>query len=328
MKTPDSSSARARWRELIDRHLLGDLSTAESHELEAALAAHREARKDFRLRCSVDAALRKEAAALVEHTAPEAVAPSQQAKFAPGRFPWLSWRPLAAAAAGLVIGLFCTSVVLGFMAPQAESIPLLNDGFEMPSSSVVGRVLLEPGIWRGDHAEIVREENGVRPANNSKMLRFLRAGYEGKPKVAGNHLADVYRLIDVRPFQRQFADGSAVVKVSASFNATPFPEHERFGCAVSVYALDAESVPKSPSYVGTALESDANAMARSRLTKLDRDPASWQHLSTEIRLPADTEYVVVRLHITQSFDSAGGATFTGSYADDVHVTLVSLPPLP
>jgi hypothetical protein len=87
-------------------------------------------------------------------------------------------------------------------------------------------------------------------------------------------------------------------------------------------------VPDGASYIGTALENDASAMVRSSRTKLDRDPAHWQRLTTEMRLPANTEFIVVRLHINQLFESDGTSVFTGSYADDVRVTLSSRPPLP
>ena len=242
---------------------------------------------------------------------------------------WLQWRPLMAAAAGLVFGLFTATMVWAYVAPLAnKGITLLEEDFENASAPVGTRVALEPGIWRGDHAEIVGEEQGVKPASGRKMLRFLRGGYEGKPKSSGGHLADVYRLIDMRPHRSELVDGGAVVQVSASFNATPFPPDEKYACAISIYALDAETAPNSPSHIGTALTSDSLAMARSSRTKLDRDAAHWQRLTTELRLPPGTEFVVVRLHISQAFDSEGKGTFTGSYADDVRVTLTRRPLLP
>lgn len=64
----------------------------------------------------------------------------------------------------------------------------------------------------------------------------------------------------------------------------------------------------------------------SNRTKLDCDPAHWQQLVTEMRLPANTEFLVVRLYINQLFESGGAYVFTGSYADDVRVTLSSHPP--
>lgn len=247
----------------------------------------------------------------------------------PRRSFWLQWRPLMAAAAGLVFGLFTATMVWAYVAPLAgKAIMLLEEDFETATAPLVTGVALEPGIWRGDYAEIVGEQQGVKPASGGKMLRFLRADYDGKSRSAGNHLADVYRLIDVRPYRRELADGGAVAQVSASFNAIPFPADEKFGCTISIYALDAETAPSGPKRIGTALTSDSLAMARSSRTRLDRNAATWQRLTTELRVPANTDFLVVRLHITQAFDSEGKATFTGSYADDVRVSLTRRSPLP
>jgi hypothetical protein len=267
-----------------------------------------------------------------DRTAAFAVLPSppkQAAMSADRRGFRMQWRPLMAAAAGLVFGLFTATMVWAYVSPLAgKGITLLEENFETSSVPLVPRTALEPGIWRGDNAEIVGAEQGVKPAGDAKMLRFLRADYDGKAKPAGSHIADVYRLIDVRPYRHDFADGGAVAQMSASFNATSFPPDEKYGCAISIYALDAETVPDKAGRVGTALTADAIAMARSSRTKLDHDPSTWQRLTTELRLPANAEFLVVRLHITQSFDSVGNPTFTGSYADDVQVSLTRRSPLP
>ena len=69
MNSSSSLPDRQRWRELIQRHLLGTISVEESVELESALAARREARADFRLRCNVDAALRQHASTALDGSA-------------------------------------------------------------------------------------------------------------------------------------------------------------------------------------------------------------------------------------------------------------------
>lgn len=242
-------------------------------------------------------------------------------------FAWLSWRPVTAAAAGIVFGMFCTSMVFGFVVPMARLNTLLDDSFET-ATTLSAKVVLEPGAWRGDHAEIVEVEQDIKPASGQRMLRFLRADFKGKPRSAGGHIADVYRLIDLRKQSQTLLDGGAVVQASASVNAVPFAENEKFGCAISLFALDADSLPESASYIGTALENDANAMARSSRTKLDRDRSSWQRLTTEMRLPANTAFLVVRLHINQLFESDGLPAFTGSYLDDVSVVLTPRTVLP
>lgn len=238
------------------------------------------------------------------------------------RFPWAPQ-----AAAGLVVGLCAASLVWAYVAPPApRTLALMEEDFEHPELSFAARSALEPSTWRGDAAEIVETQGGVKPATGRRMMRFLRADYEGRPKPAGGHIAVVYRLVDLRPLRAEIADGGGVVEVSASFNATEFPDDERYGCAISLYALEADSVPDRAGRLGSTLTNEALAMARSSRTKLDRDPASWQRLTTELRLPANAEFLVVRLHINQAFESGESAPFSGSYADDVRVTFTHRAP--
>lgn len=240
------------------------------------------------------------------------------------RSPW-TWQ----AAAGLVAGLFAASVVWAYVLPAAvKSLALLDEDFEHVDAPLAVRTALETGIWRGDAAEIVGPQDGVRPERGQHMMRFLRADFEGRPKPSGGHIAVAYRLIDLRPFRGELADGAGVIEVSASFNAKAFPETEKYGCAISLYALDTDSVPDRAGRLGSTLTNEALAMARSGRATLDRDPATWQRLTTELRIPGNAEFLVVRLHINQLFDSTADTAFTGSYVDDVRVTLVRRAPLP
>lgn len=261
------------------------------------------------------------------HDADTAVTkPREATPLPPPRF-WFPWAPQAAA--GLVAGLFAASVVWAYvLPPPGKSYSLLEEDFENAAAPLAIRTPLEPGIWRGDGAELVGEQQGVRPEKGRRMMRFLRSDFDGKAKAAGGHIAVVYRLLDLRPLRPHFADGAAVVEVSASFNATPFPEAEGYGCAISLYALDEDSVPDRAGRLGTTLTNESLAMARSSRTLLDRDPATWQRVTTELRLPANAEFLVVRLHISQTFDGDDTPVFTGSYVDDVRVSLRRRAPLP
>jgi hypothetical protein len=306
--------------DLIHTHLSGTIGEDDFAELQTLLRSSAEARRALRDLATVDTKLEKLASGNAV-TQSLLIGPSPLVVEKAGKpTRWFMWRPLTAAAAGLVIGLLSASVVFGYVVPLARSLSLLEENFE-EDAVIAAKVTLEPGVWRGDHAVVVGAEQEVKPLTGKKMLRFLRSDSQCKARPAGSHIADVYRLIDLRGLRQDFSGGEAVIQASASVNATPFPEHEKFGCAISLFALDAESLPESASYVGTALESDAHAMARSSRTKLDRAPGSWQRLTTELRLPPNTEFLVVRLHINQNFESDGSSIFTGSYVDDVRVTL-------
>lgn len=247
-----------------------------------------------------------------------------------GGAPWVSgwhfkWRPLVGAAIGMGFGLLAASMVWAYITPQSvRPIALFEEDFEQAPDIVGKGTTLQAGAWRGNYAAVTSDAE-VKPASGHRMLRLLKPGYEteyrGKPKTAGSHLGDAYRMIDVRPNRRLSAAGNATVQVSASFNAVPFPGDEEYRCAVSVYALDAETAPSGAANLGTTLTSDALAMARSRSTRLDRDPAVWQRLTTDLRLPPNTEFIVLRLHVAQIHDSPGKSTFTGTYVDDVRVSI-------
>ncbi len=310
--------AHNEWHRLFSAALNGTITEAEKTQLATLLKTSAEARQLWFLYHDNECGLAE--------LKPRYMATST-GQLPRTRLAWLTWRPLTAAVAGLMFGMFCTSVVFAYVVPLARSMTLLDDGFE-GTPTLVSKVSLEPGVWRGDHAEVVGTERDMMPESGQRMLRFLRADFQGKPRAIGGHIADVYRLIDLREYRHEFIGGGAVVQASARVNATPFPENEKFGCAISIFAFDEESLPDSASYIGTALENDANAMVRSSRTKLDRDPSSWQRLNTEMRLPANTEFLVVRLHINQLFASDGSSVFTGSYADEVRVILTQRTPLP
>jgi hypothetical protein len=242
---------------------------------------------------------------------------------------WLQWRPLAAAVTGLVLGTLCTSVVFAYAAPSlGKVITLLQEGFESGPAPLVTGVPLEAGKWSGDYTQVVREQLGVKPASGKKMLRFLRADFEGKVKPEGSYISDVYQLIDLRPYRREFADGGAVVQLSAAFNAFAFPAEEAFGCSVSIHALNAETAMNGSTRIGEILLTDCLAMARNSRLKMDRDPATWQGLNAELRLPFDTEFLLIRIGLEHSNKAKRRVTFDGHYLDGVRLTLARRAQLP
>jgi hypothetical protein len=175
---------------------------------------------------------------------------------------------------------------------------------------------------------VVGEQQGVKPAGGTKMLRLLRADFEGKARVEGNYFADVYRLVDVRPYQREFADGGAVVQLSAAFNAFAFPTEEAFGGSVAVHALNAATAVDGSRLSEWSVESESLAMARNHRLNLDRAPGTWQRLDTELRLPPNTEFLLIRISVNHSTPSQRRASFDGHYVDNVRLSMARRAPLP
>jgi hypothetical protein len=230
------------WHDLIQRYISGTITEAETEALEQQLKTDAALRDWYLDALNLDSAL--ELTAEAAELALSLPVPPSHRVFTLGSsqsFRWLSWRPLTAAAAGLLIGMFCTSMVFAYVAPSlGKAMSLLQDGFESGPAPLVTGVPLEPGKWSGDYSEVV-EQQGVRPASGKNMLRFLRGDYEGRD-IPSSHSSDVFRLVDVRPFRREFADGGAVVQLTAVFNAVPFPADESFNATLTLFALDASLV--------------------------------------------------------------------------------------
>ncbi len=242
----------------------------------------------------------------------------------------LQWNPLrAATAAGIVFGVLCTSVVFGFtLSGLRNTITLLHESFESgPAPLGVGRPD-KADVWSGDYSEIVGEQQSVKPESGLRMLRFLRADYEGKPKPEGSYAGDLYRLIDLRPYGHEFTHGSTVVQASAGFNSAYFPERERYACAVRVYALCAEMVMSGALLNGDSLRDGALATASKAMPQLDRDPRYWQRVESELRLPAVVEFLLIHVSVSNLTKDEVKDAFRGHYLDDVRVSLIQRSPLP
>ncbi len=248
----------------------------------------------------------------------------------PANVRWFAWRPLTAAAAGLSIGLFSASVVFGYVMPRSveKVMSLLQESFESGLAPLVVGVPMGLGMWSGDFTEVVGAQQGVKPESGKKMLRFLRADFDGKVKPEGSYISDVYQLIDLRPYRREFADGGAVVQLSAAFNAFAFPAQEAFGCSVSLHALDAETAMNGSTRFGGTLLTDCLAMVCNSRMKVDRDPATWQRLNAELRLPPNADFILIRIGLEHSNKAQRRETFDGHYLDGVRLTLARRAPLP
>lgn len=312
---------------LIAAHLDGVLTEPERAELNAWLKADPANLRRFTEAVIFDQQIRTAAHAGAEHHA-AADFGGKIVLLTSSRPVWLQWRPLAAAAAGIVFGILCTSVVFAYVAPLAgKMVKLLQESFESGPAPLVTGVPVVPGRWSGDYSEVVGEQQGVKPEHGQRMLRFLRADYEGKAN-AGGYVADVQQLIDLRPYQREFADGGAVLQLSAGFNAFEFPASESYGGLMSLHALDAEMVTSGFMDDRQMLNAESLAMASSSRLLLDRSPATWQRLTTELRLPPNTEFLLIRVGVTHVTKAQRRSEFDGHYLDDVRVVVTRRAPLP
>jgi hypothetical protein len=234
---------------------------------------------------------------------------------------WTQWRPQMAAAAGVVFGTFCTSMVWAYVGPHAgKVVTLLQESFESGVAETIPGLPLEVGVWTGDEARVVAAGEGVKPKDGAKMLRFVSAMYPGEDaKVSA--WGDVYRLVDLRGRVSE----NSVLRFSASFDAVQFRAGEKWACFVELGALgdDPANAPQ-PLTLPWVRENSAAVAAR-------RIPMSgdgvWQAAVVEVPVSPQTRFVLVHLAVQRQkpFPPPEPVQFGGHYLDDVKLELLTKP---
>lgn len=317
MNPPDPSSEVQAFLERVMRYQDGALNAEEIAALERDMRQSPDRRKLF-----TDAALRS--LAVHEHLRREAYQPKPPVT----HLRWSRWRPLTAAAAGLIFGLFSASMLWAYVVPSLKTrIELFSDSFESGAKPLVNGQPLETGCWGGDYTEVVGEEGKVKPADGKHMLRFVRADYEGH-HLPESFSSDSFQLLDMRPYKKEFADGTAVVRLSALFNGVVSAAEGPFSCVLKLYALDAELIEerKAGTFTGSISERMLANSSGTRV-RLDASPDTWQQTGNELRLPPGTEYLMIQVGMSNDSKHADQRkdAFAAHYVDRMQVVLAHLP---
>ena len=242
----------------------------------------------------------------------------------PMRSRWLAWRPLTAVAAGILFGLFGASMVFGVGGRWTEKVTsLFRESFETgPAPSMTG-VPQQLNQWSGDFSELVGEQQGIKPAHGTKMIRMLRADFEGKSVTKLNTYGDLMKIVDVRPFTRETNGGEVVFSASALFNAASFPEAERYDGVVTLYAVD-EIGSTENNLLKNSLAHTCNGLGLS----LDRNPTTWESATARLQLPAGTHFVILKVSVRRMPKNKeplstlpDPITFSGHFVDDVRASI-------
>lgn len=328
-----------RLHVLFAAHSDGRLTPEEHAELQERLRTDAEARRLWFLHQDVEDglhALAQEDGAVDVTAGFAANGVADLAAHVPGvlaaraRRGWLQWRPLTAAAAGLVLGLFSASVVFAYAVPRvgpwAErvlALPLADAGFEEEAAPAAQGVPVRFGLWSGDFTESSVAQQGVVPKEGRRMLRFLRADSAVSSAAAEKRSSgNLYQVVDMRAWREEIADGQAVVDWSAWYQWVPGAEETGMEFMTNVWAFTGttEILPrnwKEHLYQETAKSSHRMNGEEARGT--------WRETAGRMTVPADTDFLVIELKVIPQGPGpgagAGAYRFSGCFADDVRIVL-------
>lgn len=333
MKTNSESSWQPRLEELLLESRTRPLSDAEQKELNAALRASEKARA-FATRTLLDDAVLAEelrtAQAEILFKA-EIGGMTGTLQPAPGWGPrsrWIQWRPITAAAAGLVIGLFGASLVFGYVMPRAVAtasrlFSLVDGSFEKQSGRVSSGFPADFGLWSGDQAEITAHH----AVDGTQSLRLMQAEREPALPDYGAASCDVYQLVDLRSLKANAASGEATLELSAQFldTRTALADPQKFICRLHVFSGTPASLPAE----WPLTQKEALASGSGEVNSSGGAPGTWQSVSARVLLPPQADFAVVHLVMHKPENAPGTtATFGEQFADDVRLTLKTQPALP
>ncbi len=293
--------------DLIQRHMAGLLTDDEAAVLQNRLKADTDLRRLYLHYMNLDVALEAQAGSRDRVIDLLRAAPLTENKPA-GR--WYSWRPLTAAAAGIAIGMFCTSVVFGFVGQrQMRTQTLLSEGFEDPGMPVEHGLPQRAGVWSGDFAAPEVGNKRVQPAEGSRMVRL--------PQAEKRRFSYAMRFIDAGQLPPQDGLKTRQIEVTAAFcsESSLLPEHYQIRMAAFAGTLaEARAV-----WLGGRIDEQA-LMHVARTISTAPGHHGWTSVCTGMEVPAQTNWVLVSLAAAVP---DGEAAKTARYLDDVHIRVLT-----
>lgn len=297
-----------RLDDLIDAHLNGTMSDEARAELEERLLHSATDRARFWEMAECHALLHE---GLQGQRVAEVVKPHAKV-----RSLWLQWRPIAAAAAGIALGMFGTSMVFAYVAPRMSNrVVLMREGFETDVVRTVPGLPKDMGTWSGDDAEVVDAAGDLKAKSGERMLRFGSATHAGENAVK-SAWCDVYRLVDLRGV---VAEEMASLRLVANFASTETDKNEEYVCFVELCAVDEDVMPDNlPWY------RENSAAVATRKFPLKGD-GQWKAINVMMPIPPQARFALVHVAVMRAKParSAEPVQFGSHYVDDVKLELIS-----
>ncbi len=230
------------------------------------------------------------------------------------RITWIT-RPIAAMAAGLVIGLFSASVVWAISSPRATTerlFSLINGSFD--ENHLASGFPKQTGLWSGDEAAI---------ADGS--LHFIATGSDSNDPNAQAVSCDVFQFVDLRPLRHTLnQEGDSVLELSANFldaRAYNTKPSVTFFCQLYLFQGDPTALHHSwPQSITDTLSSGS-----AQVTTLGTDAKGTRTLTAKCLVPAEADFAVIQIAARPNLRPA---KLEGLFADDVKLTLKTSPELP
>ena len=299
--------------ELIRRYLDGTATAEETQALEALILRDPAMRREFLRYAHLDAALAGNLRPTMIEGVLRTARQTAQASAKP-RPRWLQWRPLWAAAAGLVFGLFSASVVWAYAVPRAKTavqrtVPIFTESFENPQSLPHRGFPTGAGGWFGDLSVASTAPDEVKPVDGKHMARLA--------PVEKRKFSYAYRIVDLADSPLPAGATSRQVEVTAAFHGSGAEVADRFQIRLAAFAETPGEIRPIWNDETTLFDRVLQHVGRNEVSKPGH--RGWRTLKATMEIPSGTRSLVIALAAAVADESAPK---TEHYLDDVHARFI------
>jgi len=270
-----------RLDHLLREYFDADIGHQEMAELDALLQTRPEVRERFWQEAHVHSAMRDWG---TENRTSLEIKVTTSPKKNRVQSRWLQWRPLTAAAAGIVFGMLCTSVVFGYAMPRVgKAVTLLHESFEDASLKWAEGFPTKTGQWSGDTSRVISGDGAVRPKEGAHMLRMEPTTMELFGRA--HYVVDLTR--------HALPAGLHQVVLTASLRPEATDRRSRY--VLRAAAFDEELANIDPRWMKEGwAEMDEHALAHSaRGVAVAAGKEDWQPVRLTIDVPPGARILVV-----------------------------------
>jgi hypothetical protein len=284
-----------------------EVLTAEEHaELQNSLRSDAEARRLWFVHQDVEAGIHARVVAAPVATTVRVIKPMR----------WTSRRPMMAAAAGLAIGLFSATLVLGYGAQlRVRMQTLLAESFEDEALPLQRGVPSHADVWSGDLRAV--ESGEVKAAAGQRMA--------GLPPVENRKFSYAFRILDLTALPPTHGGEVRQIEVTAKFHAPAQGMRDRYQIRLAAFAEDAAGARQ------VWVDNLVNEMALMHVVKTaksEQDAQGWATVRSLIDLPAEARVLLISLAAGLPGEPGRIQPAGDHYLDDVQVKLLTHETLP
>ncbi|MFN0075852.1 MAG: hypothetical protein ACKVY0_05205 [Prosthecobacter sp.] len=301
------------WHDLIQRHIAGLTTEEEATLLQDALKRDDAVARLYLRYMNLDVALEAHAAS---NEAVKELLTSSDASTLSRSTRWHFWRPLTAAAAGLVFGIFGASMVWAYALPMASraverTVSVLTEGFEKADLTSSRGFPRQANEWSGDVSAPVTAESGVAPIEGDRMARLEKAASSAR------RFSYAWRILDLAEHSALDQAETRKMEVTAAFNTAGEARPLHYQVRLAAFSQEPGEVRRIWNHEPVLFDTVLQHVGRNVITSADQP--GWQTVQASMELPPGTRSVVISLAAGAADDEQPPGSH---YLDHVRVRFV------